>query len=211
MNKATQKGTGRNNNRSACKPAAILKNNPGNYIALEIDIESVSFDNIEIRNGRNFSLHGFTIETPVSLGARPTNRRPLSPIEQTELYTGTIGHASHQPIERINLTDKVTLAKTTNGRITGHHAYRCRLMRNQCRSRTDPGSRSRSLDAGMPAANHNHIIIHDIRHTYLPVSRETFKATRTRCTVSRESFPYAKLGEDNVQKMLDINPPRYPT
>ena len=39
----------------------------------------------------------------------------------------------------------------------------------------------------------------------LPVSRETYKATRMRCVVSRESFAYAKFRKDDIEQIFYID------
>jgi len=58
----------------------------------------------------------------IGLGAWPTHRRALAPIEHAKLNAAAIGDSPHQPIERIDLAHEMTLAEPADRGIAGHRA-----------------------------------------------------------------------------------------
>ena len=103
------------------------------------------------------ALHGRRIELAIGLGARPAHRRAFAAIEHAELDAPSIGHAAHQPIERIDLAHQMPLAQPADRRIARHGADGGEAVRDQRRSRAHARGGGRSLAAGMAATNHNHI------------------------------------------------------
>ena len=82
-----------------------------------------------------------------------------------------IRHAPHHTIKSINLSNKMTLSETTYCRIAGHFTDRSEMGGKQCCSRATTRSGTGGLNAGMAAANDDHII--QCAHTRLGLSDST--------------------------------------
>ena len=97
------------------------------------------------------------IELAVCLRARPLDSRPLGTVEHAELDTRPVDHASHQAIERIDLSDEMPFAEAANRGITRHLADRLEFMRNERSTRAHTGSSRGRLAAGVPASHNNNV------------------------------------------------------
>jgi len=102
-------------------------------------------------------LHRRGVELPVSLSAGTADGRALPAIEHAELDATGISHPTHQAIERVDLANQMTLAKTANGGIAGHCAYGRETVRNQGSYCAHPSGGGRGLTAGVTAANHDDV------------------------------------------------------
>ena len=67
--------------------------------------------------------------------------------------SGGIRNARHQPIQRIDLADQMTLAEPSDRGIAGHRANGCEPMRHQRRSGTHARRGARGLAAGVASAD----------------------------------------------------------
>ena len=139
--------------------AAILTDDTAYPALINDKIADAAFDDIEVFLLRQCRLHGKPVEFAVGLRPGSAYGRSLAAVEQPELDTRLIGNTAHDAVHRVDLAHQMTLAKPANGRIAGHHADRIRAMGHQRRRGTHARSRSRSLAAGMAAANHDDIII----------------------------------------------------
>src|SRR5262249_20181233 len=113
-------------------------------------------------------------------------------IEHAELDAPAIGHAAHQSVECVDLTDQVTLAETADRRIARHGADGRDFVGDECSRGTHARRRSRSLTAGMPAAHDDHIEprVHLTKLSggrCLYPSRSTGSKSPRRIDVSRET------------------------
>ncbi|CUX30172.1 hypothetical protein AGR6A_Cc170060 [Agrobacterium sp. NCPPB 925] len=157
MDKTTQKSSAGEYYSPTRNPATIFHDNGSDPIIVHFNIKSIAFDNSQVINGIDFPLHRFTVESAVSLRARPTNGRTLFPVEHTELNARSICDPAHQSIQRIDLTNEMTLSQATNCGITGHDPNRFALVGNKSGFCTMPCSGSGSFTAGMTATNNNDI------------------------------------------------------
>lgn len=69
-------------------------------------------------------LHGtfkpLRVKVFISLSARGPDRWSTAPVEKLELNPGRVNTAAHQPAERIDLPDEVTLRRAADCRIARH-------------------------------------------------------------------------------------------
>src|SRR5690606_38270857 len=131
MNQATEKSPHRQHYRLCPELQTHLRNNTGDFIALDYHIIDGLLEDGEI--GLLFqcgSDHGF-IQGSVNLCAGGTDCRDLAGIKYAELDTTAISSPTHQPAECIDLLDEVALADATDGRITGHLSKSIHAMRQQ--------------------------------------------------------------------------------
>ena len=70
----------------------------------------------------NELLNRLAVELPVGLRARAMNGRAARLVQHPELDTRAVDRPSHNPVERIDLTHQMTLAKPAYGRVAGHLA-----------------------------------------------------------------------------------------
>ncbi|KVK42687.1 hypothetical protein L905_04285 [Agrobacterium sp. TS43] len=157
MNETAQEGAARQHNRATRNPATVLHDNGCDAIIVHLNIESIAFNNRQIFNRIDLTLHGFAVEPPVGLSARTTDGRSLFAIEHAELDSRCVGNPTHQTIQRIDLANEVSLAQTADGRIAGHDANRLTLMGNKGGFCTMPCSGSSGFAARVATANNNDI------------------------------------------------------
>jgi hypothetical protein len=99
------------------------------------------------------------IELPVSLGARgPRTAGPFERLSSRNWIPASVGHAPHQPVERIDLAHQMALAEPTNGGVAGHFADGAGLVGQQGGACASARRSARSFGAGVASANDNHII-----------------------------------------------------
>ena len=122
------------------------------------ELVRLAFDHGQIGSLTDRGLHRGGIKLAIRLGARPPNGRTLATIEHAKLDTPGIGNAAHQSVERIDLSDQMALAQTTDGRIAGHRADGRKAVRHQRGSAHPSARRTRSLTAGMAAANDDDVV-----------------------------------------------------
>ena len=102
-------------------------------------------------------LHRRGVELAIGLGARAAHRGSLAAVEDAKLNARGIGDPAHQPIERVDFADQVTLAEAADRRIAGHRANRREALRDERRARAHPRGGSGRLATGMAAADNDHI------------------------------------------------------
>jgi hypothetical protein len=79
------------------------------------------------------------------------------------LNSSLIRHPSHEAVECINFTDKVTLAEPADCRVAGHFTNRIKFMGQQSGASTCACRSSGRFGSRMSTTNHNHIemAVHD--------------------------------------------------
>ena len=93
----------------------------------------------------------------IGLDARPLHRAALRAVEHPVMDRRRIGRAGDQPVGGIDLAHQMALAQPPDRRIATHRADRRRIETHQRRPRTHARRNGRRLDAGMTAADHDHI------------------------------------------------------
>ena len=106
-------------------------------------------------------------------------------VKKAELDTGRVGKTAHHAIERIDLTDQVAFTKPADRRVARHHPNRIGAKRHQSHLRTHPGRRVGCLGSGVPASDHDDVVMFHVKHSLLSDAE------------ARENF---------VQQVLDIHP-----
>jgi hypothetical protein len=109
-------------------------------------------------------LHCGAIQRPVALRAWTPDRRSFAPIEEAELDTRTICHPSHQPVERIDLRDEVSLSQTADRRVARHLADPIAPVRDKAGSHSHPGSGMCGLHPGMAASDDDDLMLARLFH-----------------------------------------------
>jgi hypothetical protein len=131
--------------------------------ALTTNFEGESFGEQEIDAGlSNQTGHCGTIQAAVSLETRSLYCRALAAVEHPAMDGSSIGGASHQTVENIELPDQVSLSNSANGRVARHLADVFSTECDKTNTRSAPRGRSRSLAASVTAAD-NHNIEHNPR------------------------------------------------
>ncbi len=118
--------------------------------------------------GRNARL-SCEIAYAMLLGLRPRRAhcRALARIEHAELNAGAVRGLRHQTAERIDLFDEMPLADAADRRVATHLPERLDIVREQQRATAAPRGRKRRFGAGMPAADHDDVVLFLIKHRRL--------------------------------------------
>ncbi len=116
--------------------------------------------------------------------ARPLDGRAFAAIQQTELDPRLVRQAAHDAVQRVDLADKVALAKTADSRIAGHGAQCLDPQRDKSSRHTHPGGCCCRFGARMAAADHDDIVVFHVEHPLLAD---------------------AETGENLAEEVVDIN------
>ena len=157
MDQPAQEGAGGEHHCPGPDPAAIARDDPGHATVLDHQVLDSAFDHLEIGRRPDRGLHRLAVELAIGLGARTLHGGALGAIEQAELDAGGVRHPPHQAIQRIDLAHQMPLAEPADRRIAGHLADRGEPVGHQRRARAHAGRGSRSLAAGMAAADNNDV------------------------------------------------------
>ena len=158
MDQPAQEGARGNHHGRGRDASSIRKHGACDAARLDDQVVGLALDDGQPVRFGDSPLHGAGIECPVGLGARAAHGRSLATVEQAELYAGDICDAAHQSVEGIDLTNEVALAEAADGGIAGHRADGRGPMGDERRSGAGPrGCRSR-FDAGMAAADDDHVV-----------------------------------------------------
>ncbi len=153
MDQPAQEGAGRQHHGAGADLAAVAGDDPGHPAGLDQQVLDGALDHLEVGRRPDRRLHRLAVELAIGLGARALHGRALGAVEQAELDAGGIRHPPHQAIQRIDLAHQMALAEPADGRIAGHLADGGEPVRHQRRARAHAGRGSRSLAAGMAAAD----------------------------------------------------------
>ena len=102
-------------------------------------------------------LHPPAIHALVRLRARRPHGRPAAAIEQLELNAGGVDRAAHQPAQRVDLANQVSLRRPADRRIARHVRDGIGGQRAQPDVRATPRGRRCGLTAGVAGANHDDV------------------------------------------------------
>ena len=103
-------------------------------------------------------LHRGRVKLAVGLGARTTDRGPLSPVEDAKLNAAAVGNAAHQSVERVDLANEVALPQASDRWIAGHRSDGIEPMRDKRRARAHARGCGYGLAAGVSPADHDDIV-----------------------------------------------------
>ena len=157
MDQPAQEGAGGQHHGAGPDLAAVARDDPGHPAALDHQVLDGALDHLEIGRRPDRGLHRLAVELAVGLGARALHGGALGAVEQAELDAGGIRHPPHQAVQRIDLAHQMALAEPADGRIAGHLADGGKAVRHQRRARAHAGRGSRSLAAGMAAADNDDV------------------------------------------------------
>ena len=136
---------------------ALGGDDAANGFALHQQIFDGGFDDRQIFRLIQRRLHRRAIELAVGLGAGTAHCRAFGAVEHAELDAGGVSDPPHQPVERVDLPHQLALAEPANRGIAGHFADCLTVLGHERGARAKTRSRSRSLAAGVPAADHNDV------------------------------------------------------
>ena len=98
-------------------------------------------------------LHARAVGGAVGLDALGVDGRPLAEVERAALQGHFIRRAAHLAAQRVDLEDKVSLARAADGRIAGHVAHRVQIDREQHGVKAEARAGQRGLDARVSRAD----------------------------------------------------------
>ena len=103
-------------------------------------------------------LHRQAIGLFVALRAQRLHGWPLGGIEQAHLNEGAVGRAAHLAAERVDLAHEMTLGRPADGWIARHQGDTIEVHRQQEGASSHTRRRQRSLAAGMPRPDDDHVV-----------------------------------------------------
>ena len=158
VNDAVQEGAVRQDHTRRIVRLAELRAHPLHATVFDEHLGDRVGPHPQVRDRLQLAPHGLRVTLAVALGARPPDGRPLAPVEHPELNARLIGHAAHDPAQRIDLPHQVPLADSPDGRVARHAADRLQAHRDQQRAGSHPRRGRGRLGPGMAAPHHDHIV-----------------------------------------------------
>jgi hypothetical protein len=158
MDQATQKRSGGEHDRPTSEFLAFGCSDRDNAAVFEHKVLGGSFQNREIGNRLDCVLHGLLVELAIRLGTWPPNRWALAAVQQPELNAGSIGHAAHHTVQRVDFPNEMPLPQSADCGVTGHFADGVVSVCEKQRSCAEAGGRCGRLTAGVPATNYDNIV-----------------------------------------------------
>src|SRR6185437_5135924 len=165
MDDAVEEGSGRQYDCRGRYPPAVQQHDATDPAIGHNEVVDLALDHLEVRLRGDRRLHRRPVELAIGLGARSPHCRTLAAVEDTKLDAGLIRHAPHEPIEGVDLADKVPLAEAAYGRVAAHFPNGRKAMRYERRRHAETGRRRRRLRPRMPAADNDDA---EVRHNLLP-------------------------------------------
>jgi hypothetical protein len=98
------------------------------------------------------------IKTTINLSSRAPNRWTFGTIEKSELDAGFIGDPAHQPIKRINFSNKMAFTQPPDRWVAGHNTNIGERIGDQRRFCTQPSGSGSRLTSGVPGSDYHDII-----------------------------------------------------
>ena len=138
MDKAAEEGSGRQDHRRGRKPAPVEQDDSCYIAGVDNEVIDFTLDDRQVRLRTELSLHCLFVELAIRLRTRAADGRALTAVENAELDAGGIGHAAHDPVQRIDLADEVTLAQPADGGVAAHLSDRRELMGDEGRRHPKP-------------------------------------------------------------------------
>ena len=120
------------------------------------------------------------VDPLVRLGTRRPDRRSPAAVQQLELNSRLVDRPAHQPAERINLANEMTLRRAANRGIARHQGDSGR--RERADGDRSPHARGcpRRLDAGVSGADDNYVVLSSRRLSQLGILRHRARRNRSR-------------------------------
>ena len=98
--------------------SALRKPHASNHPIRHDEINGFVFHNLQIRLLTQRILHRLGVEFSIGLRPWASHGWAFGAIENAELNSCGISHSPHQPVKRVNLSDKMTFSKPADGWIT---------------------------------------------------------------------------------------------
>ena len=199
--KPVEKRAGRDDERAARVRVAVLHREADDASVLDEDAPGSSDQPLDVRLGLERRLHPRAVHLLVGLRARRPHRRAAAAIEQLELNAGRVDRAAHQPAERVDLANEMTLCRAANRGIARHVRDGVGRQRAESDVRAEPRGRVRRLASGVAGADHDDVegCIHDFtqsRRTAESMSTCPCDSTRLCAVCADLSLPDTESRED---------------
>jgi hypothetical protein len=139
VNPAAEERADREHDCTCAKLDASLRDDCVDLVGVDTQVSHFLLEQRQVRLILERRADCLLVEHPVRLRARRAHRRALAGIEGAKLDAGAVGCTRHDPAERVDLLDEVTLADAADRRIAAHLAERFDALSQQQRARTHAG------------------------------------------------------------------------
>ena len=124
---------------------------------LGAQVDDLRLPQLQVRRLFERVLHDLLIEPPVGLRAQRPDRRALAAVEHPVLDARAVGRAAHLAAQRVELADKVALARAADGGVAGHVAHSVQVDGEHDGLQSQPCGGQRRFDAGVTGADDGNI------------------------------------------------------
>jgi hypothetical protein len=164
MDQAREERPRRQNDRPGPTLETELSDNAKCAISFQEKIIHALLQEPEVWLALELGPNGPLVELAIGLGARRSNRRTLTGIQDTKLYPGVVRSPGHDPPQRINLLDQMAFSDATDGWVTRHLAQGFYALRQKEGSLTHARGGQRRLGAGVAPTHDDDIQFYWEKH-----------------------------------------------
>src|SRR4029079_17982535 len=104
--------------------------------------------------------HGCCVEIAIALRSRTLNRRTFRAVENFELDSAAVGRFAHEPAERVDFLDEVSLRQPTDGGVARHPTDGFTIHRHQRGAKPAASADSRGLRTCVATADDDDVNVH---------------------------------------------------
>ena len=158
MDEAAKERSSRQHHGGRGESPAIGKSYPGRAGRVGDQIIGFPFEHRQVWAFADRRLHGGGIASPIGLRPRTAHGRSFAAVEDTKLDAAPIRNPAHEAVKRVDLTYQMPLAEAPDRRIARHRPDGVEAMGHQRGRRAHAGGRGRGFAAGVPAADHDHVV-----------------------------------------------------
>src|SRR5215204_4788636 len=123
MNKAVEKSSSGEDNRTRPQASRILELDASNLSIFNHKVGNDTLSEMQIRGKLKHMAHFRSVESPVGLSTWRLNSRASGSVEQPKLNACAVDDATHNTTESIYLPHQMSFGDSSNSRVTRHLAY----------------------------------------------------------------------------------------
>ena len=157
---------------------ARVRSDGGNMAVCKADGDDLRLMQHEIFLRLQRLLHDLLIAPPVGLHAQRVDGGAFAAVEHPELDARGVRCFAHLAAERVELTDKVPLARAADGGVARHVADTVEIHREAHGAQTEPGRGERGLDARVSGTDDGNIKFSGVVGLHAFLSAISFKMAR---------------------------------
>ena len=165
VNQPVQERPGRDDERTALVVIAPFHREPHDAAVFNVNARSSAKEPCDVRLPLERLRHPVRVPPLVCLGSRRPHRGTAASIEKLELDARRVNREAHQPAQRVDLADEMSLGRAAHRRVAWHVRHRVARERTEADAATEARGGVCRFDARVAGADYDHV---EAAHRLLP-------------------------------------------